>query len=397
MKNEPDERSVYLALNSVFRGTDAQLRKSKKIRDLVLQHRHNINVRSLIDAHNIQNVCSVVKRLLEQQVFQSPLKAKIRFPEVFEVSPAQSAERSASEREAARSELDAIRIVAGGRLQAARSPEDGGSFAEAGNIQELTAAPHSMTLTGKGKQKGSSLNAPSLYPLYLPYQAQHKLLITAQGLLEVACYSFAARALPQLIQSEGWDCAEAVELNIWARLFESRSDAFIEEDVSELGKPSKALFESIAQLRHTAVHRIRVSAHRLEQFLSDAESLCRLLGEPSYTQKLSRLRRETQVAVQDIEANKDLLESQLTTKLKKISAQRAELDRQEHSAIVDMLKEDEEYRNFAGNTLAQTIELPDTARHSVAATDLDPSSDTDVVGIRASDTDTDTCKDDWEA
>jgi hypothetical protein len=40
------------------------------------------------------------------------LKAKILFPEGFEVSPAQSAERYASEEEAARTEADAIRSAA---------------------------------------------------------------------------------------------------------------------------------------------------------------------------------------------------------------------------------------------------------------------------------------------
>lgn len=105
MKNPPDERLVYLALKNVFRGADAQLRKSKKIRELILKRQSSIDVRDLIDAHNIDNVCNVAKSLLEQQLFESTLKAKIRFPEVFEVSPAQSAERSASEREAARTVL----------------------------------------------------------------------------------------------------------------------------------------------------------------------------------------------------------------------------------------------------------------------------------------------------
>ena len=69
-------------------------------------------MRDLIEAHNIDNVCNAAKTLLEQQIFESTLKAKIRFPEVFEVSPAQSAERAASEQEAARTEADAIQIVA---------------------------------------------------------------------------------------------------------------------------------------------------------------------------------------------------------------------------------------------------------------------------------------------
>lgn len=113
-KNPPDERIVYLALKNIFKGADAQVRKAKKIRDLVLKRQHMLDVHELIKAHNFDNVCQVAKVLLEEEIFASTLKAKIRFPEVFEISPAQSAERSASEEEAARSEADAVKVAAEG-------------------------------------------------------------------------------------------------------------------------------------------------------------------------------------------------------------------------------------------------------------------------------------------
>ena len=75
-------------------------------------------MRDLVYAHNLDNVCNIVKVLLNQQIFESTLKAKIRFPEVFEVSPAQSAERSASKKEAVRTEVDAIKVVAEGPSRA---------------------------------------------------------------------------------------------------------------------------------------------------------------------------------------------------------------------------------------------------------------------------------------
>ena len=114
-KNPPDERLVYLALKDIFRGADAQLRRPKKVRELIQKHQRRTDVRNLIQEHNIDNVCNAAKVLLEQQVFESTLKAKIRFPEVFEVSPVQSAEREASEAEAAKTEAEAIRDVAEGR------------------------------------------------------------------------------------------------------------------------------------------------------------------------------------------------------------------------------------------------------------------------------------------
>jgi hypothetical protein len=140
-KNPPDERLVYLALKNVFKGPEAQLRLAKKIRKLIQKHLDNgdTEVRALVAEHNIDNVCNTAKALLQDEVFASTLKAKIRFPEVFEVSPAQSAERVASEAEAARSDADAIRDAAEG-------------------LQGTWAAPEANELEiayeGKGKEPG---------------------------------------------------------------------------------------------------------------------------------------------------------------------------------------------------------------------------------------------------
>lgn len=113
-KNPPDERLVYLALKNIFKGGNANLRRLKRIRELVLSHQNNGDVRSLIEEHNVDNVAQTAKLLLEDGIFASTMQARIRFPEVFQVSPAQSAERSASEVEAAKSEADAIKHAAEG-------------------------------------------------------------------------------------------------------------------------------------------------------------------------------------------------------------------------------------------------------------------------------------------
>ena len=40
----------------------------------------------------------------------------------------------------------------------------------------------------------------------LPYSAQHTVLLTVQGLLEEACFEFAQRYMPTVLQSAGYDC-----------------------------------------------------------------------------------------------------------------------------------------------------------------------------------------------
>ena len=114
---------------------------------------------------------------------------------------------------------------------------------------------------------------PSLYPVYLPLNTQHRLLVKVQAILEDPCYAFGHKMMRDILQKEGWDCPESVELNIWARVFRGNEDKFHADQLDELGKPIPEFLDSIAQLRHTAVHRVRVSANRVQQFMMDAESL----------------------------------------------------------------------------------------------------------------------------
>jgi hypothetical protein len=177
------------------------------------------------------------------------------------------------------------------------------------------------------------------------------------------------------LQKEGWDCPEAVELNIWAHLFRCNEDKFDPKTVLELGKPFSELLDSIAQLRHTAVHRVRVSASKVQQFLIEAESLANLLHNNTATQTLSRLRREAQHVVDDIGRNKDLLESTVKEKLQEIEARRCELDSLECSVVEDMLREDKEYEALASANLEHALSAPDAIQRSAPASEYDTSSE----------------------
>lgn len=169
---------------------------------------------------------------------------------------------------------------------------------------------------------------------------------------------------------EGWDCPECVELNIWARTLLANQDRFQQANLESLGQPLTELSGSISHLRHTAVHRLRISATALERFLVDAEALTRLLEDDHRTTSITQLRRETQLTIGELKRNKDLLESQLNSKLKQISDQRAELDRLEHQAVEEMLKADKEYQILAGTNLDEAVQSSDTSIHSTAPTEI---------------------------
>ncbi len=102
----PDQRVVYLHCRSIFSGADAQVRRQKKVRQLLA--RKNASISTLTHEFSLDAICIIAKELLEDGVFGSEMRARLRFPELFKTSEAQLAERQASEALAARSEAEAI-------------------------------------------------------------------------------------------------------------------------------------------------------------------------------------------------------------------------------------------------------------------------------------------------
>lgn len=181
------------------------------------------------------------------------------------------------------------------------------------------------------------------------------MLVKAQNLLEQACFDFAKQAMPCVLQKNHWSCAEAVELNLWAKKFKSQRSALADAE-NKIGLLDRAKFyESIKDIRHTAVHRLPVTAKQLEKFLADGEKLAGILGNELALAVLSSMASEAKRTISDMENHRSMLGAKLAGTAKRIADQRAELDRQEKSAIADMLKSDEEYQELAGVKLEQRL------------------------------------------
>lgn len=196
-----------------------------------------------------------------------------------------------------------------------------------------------------------------------------------QDVLEHACFRFAEGAITPELHKQGWDSADCVELNCWMGVFRSRENLFDVEKVATLNKSFGELLSSISQIRHTAVHRLKTTAGRVESFLTDAETLAALLCDESCARQLARLRRETHSVVEEFGRNKDLLEVRYMEKCKEIAARRAELDRIEMAAWEAMLEEDKQYQIFAGMSLEEMFDVPETTFHSRANSEVDETSE----------------------
>lgn len=124
-----DRRRVYLVCKPIFTGNNAQLRKQKKIQELV--ERRETSLGPLIGDFGIHGVVDILKDLLDKRIFQSETKAKVEFPELFLSSPERDVQRAASENHAAQSEAEALEeITSQDQLDNALDNEDDGDHSQ---------------------------------------------------------------------------------------------------------------------------------------------------------------------------------------------------------------------------------------------------------------------------
>ncbi|UNI21907.1 hypothetical protein JDV02_007853 [Purpureocillium takamizusanense] len=157
-----------------------------------------------------------------------------------------------------------------------------------GDLSQGSSA--SMRPTSAAMTSTAPVEGPSVIPVYLPAKTQLALLQHLQSILEAACYEHGKRTMRDIFQRRGWDCAESVELSCW-------TDEFLRQVRSSLaaqhaGEPLRILLRSIADIRHSAVHRHKVSTTGIERFLYDAEALAELLGDAERSRKVCLLRQD---------------------------------------------------------------------------------------------------------
>lgn len=99
-------RRIYLTCRPIFSGVNAQVRKQRKIKELVNKSKKSLQplLRDIGEA----KVIEILKSLLEKRIFESELRAKVEFPDLFRPSPFRNSQRQASEVDAARSTAAAL-------------------------------------------------------------------------------------------------------------------------------------------------------------------------------------------------------------------------------------------------------------------------------------------------
>lgn len=110
---------------------------------------------------------------------------------------------------------------------------------------------------------------------------QHQVLTSAQNTLESACYRFAKNNYPSILTRNKWRCPEAGELTAWTKELIRAFEADPEPATKVLYSPTKfpKLLRDLAELRHTAVHRLVVSGEKLLGLLENAFNAVKMLKD----------------------------------------------------------------------------------------------------------------------
>ncbi|KAG4260859.1 hypothetical protein FPRO04_04483 [Fusarium proliferatum] len=336
-----DERLIYQATKHVFVGKYAKIRKRTVVETSINNNLLAGNpVQQVVNDHGYNAVAEIVLKLLSEKVYESATIASQRFPDLSQPLSFQTAVNTHVEAEATGTGQVALEAV---ELTNSDNSKETGHTKE--DTKPLQDARDSTACDIAG--------IPSSFPVYLPFPTEHLLMEKLQKTLEAACYEYGIRELSSIMQERHWDCPEAAELSQWAELLGNKGNLKRQDSDKSL----KELLHSIAQIRHTAVHRLRTSSAGLQRFLDDAEDLTRALGDNLYIQAIAKLNLETQSTLAELTQNKQSIQLRLEEARKEIAKQRAELDQKEQDNLRLMEREDMRYCAQAGERLGKALHL----------------------------------------
>ncbi|KAJ8610785.1 hypothetical protein MRB53_038336 [Persea americana] len=194
-----------------------------------------------------------------------------------------------------------------------------------------------------------------MFPVYLDFECQHALLTSVQQILEESLFQFGTRAIQNTVKDKGWDCAQCVELNDWTKLIRKNKGLLPESKVKGLAKPLRSVLDSVAQIRHTAVHRQRVTTSRIMTFLEDAESLVELVQDSSRLQQITEIRQDAFRATERLVQSKKRTEERLMQIHNDSAAEEMALRRREHLLVHKTMKEHDDSVAHAMMDLQEAI------------------------------------------
>lgn len=157
------------------------------------------------------------------------------------------------------------------------------------------------------------------------------------------------------LQERKWDCAEAAELTQWLSLLNRRSGKIPAHAFTRQFSSIQGILSSVRRLRHTAVHRLPITARGTCDLIQSAAKLSEVLRDPFRTAQLEAIAQTLGPLTRDMELHKNFLENTLDVNLQTIRQQREELDRRGAALIAMTRKEDADKKALVGSMLEEAV------------------------------------------
>ncbi|KAG9497994.1 hypothetical protein J7337_010870 [Fusarium musae] len=199
--------------------------------------------------------------------------------------------------------------------------------------------------------------------IYLPFSAQHKLMMHLQERLETMCFSFAQRVLPNALETRGWDCPEMVQLHLWMNCLSFQQ--YVEERVPGTNERDQ-LHSSIIEIWRCATIRKRIDTTVLEALLSSALELAKVLEEERSVNELEQLRDIVIQTTHRLAEETHVIQDRYETKLQDITAARARLDVMEENTKALLSRRLEKSRSTANGRIIMLVREAECSTPKVA-------------------------------
>ena len=384
----PEEKLVYFYCRSIFTGTNAEVRKLKKVTQILLKHKASI--RGFIDEYGLENVSVVAKKLLTERVFETSRRARRRFPELFESSEAEEVGGTAPE-----TELLSFETAAAPEALGTSEEEDhdyspiNGHDKHDGSLRTITPeelSPRSRRPSAKRRQvilpssfprrdhvtrlihhsnPNAIIHGPSsnllwrLHPVHLPFRTQHRILTFVQSTLEECCRDFGQTWAPHLMKARNWDDPESIELTEWIkRMSKCTKDLPPSATRPIAGKSLNQVLSNTTSLRHTAVHRVPTNVEGIMGMLHAAHDFALALKDTARAALIKRIEEQLAASINILFQGSDLLQHKVSGRREVTAKGRTELNKLEGLCTQTMMGHEMAPRTESASAIKDVITNP---------------------------------------
>jgi hypothetical protein len=190
-----------------------------------------------------------------------------------------------------------------------------------------------------------------------PFEAQHRVLLRVQQLLEEACFRFMEMWLPSMLAQHEWTCAAAIELTKSLTVIKTNLDIL---PADCMDAPTQTLFIEIAphvaQLRHAAVHRLHLKHDEFLQRINCAHKLAGILHDLERTNTLQALCTQADALTKKLEYETRIVKQKADCILSELSQQRAGIAQKEQQLRDTVAHKRSELAAAAGRAILEPIE-----------------------------------------